>query len=105
MFNSHLPCFVLSLGIDNLCCNIYPSIVKNRNLYETDSFYSPGADSGVAGFPLRHWTMRIVLLHADTKQEIDADIFESVTYVLHESFGDKARQSMCMHSLTAVSVM
>jgi transcription initiation factor IIF auxiliary subunit len=36
--------------------------------------------------------MRVVLLHADTKQEIDADIFESVTYVLHESFGDKARQ-------------
>lgn len=41
---------------------------------------------------MRHWTMRVVLLHADTKQEIDADIFESVTYVLHESFGDKARQ-------------
>ena len=38
--------------------------------------------------------MRIVLLHADTKQEIDADILESVTYVLHESFGDKARQGM-----------
>lgn len=38
--------------------------------------------------------MRIVLLHADTKQEIDADIFESVTYVLHESFGEKARQGI-----------
>lgn len=36
--------------------------------------------------------MRIALLHADTKQEIDADIFESVTYFLHESFGDRAKQ-------------
>ena len=53
------------------------------------------------GFPLRHWSMRIVLLHADTKQEIDADIFESVTYILHESFGEKAEQSMyCPSNLT-----
>jgi transcription initiation factor IIF auxiliary subunit len=36
--------------------------------------------------------MRIVLLHVDTKQEVDADIFENVTYILHESFGDKMRQ-------------
>lgn len=38
--------------------------------------------------------MKIVLLHADTKQEIDADVFDSVTYSLHESFGPKAKQSM-----------
>lgn len=38
--------------------------------------------------------MRIVLLHADTKQEIDADVFDSVLYHLHESFGAKAKQSM-----------
>lgn len=41
--------------------------------------------------------MKIVLLHADTKQEIDADVFESVTYLLHESFGDKAKQSTFEH--------
>lgn len=56
--------------------------------------YSPGADSGVEGFPLRHWSMKIVLLHADTKQEIEADVFDSVTYSLHESFGPRAKQSM-----------
>ncbi len=39
--------------------------------------------------------MKIYLQHADTKQEIEADIFESVTYVLHESFGDRARQGKC----------
>ncbi|KAJ9501288.1 transcription factor TFIIF complex subunit Tfg3 [Exophiala xenobiotica] len=66
--------------------------VKRSIKIITEQKIIPGADSGVAGFPLRHWTMRVVLLHADTKQEIDADIFESVTYVLHESFGDKARQ-------------
>ena len=54
----------------------------------------------MAGYPLRHWSMKIVLLHADTKQEIDADIFESVTYILHESFGDKAEQSMYHTTLT-----
>lgn len=36
--------------------------------------------------------MKIVLLHADTKQEVDADVFETVTYFLHESFGEKAKQ-------------
>ncbi|ETI21240.1 hypothetical protein G647_07585 [Cladophialophora carrionii CBS 160.54] len=66
--------------------------VKRSIKIITDQKVIPGADSGVAGFPLRHWSTRIVLLHADTKQEIDADIFESVTYILHESFGDKARQ-------------
>ncbi|KAI1611167.1 transcription initiation factor TFIIF small subunit [Exophiala viscosa] len=66
--------------------------VKRSIKIITEQKIIPGADSGVAGFPLRHWSMRIVLLHADTKQEIDADILESVTYVLHESFGDKARQ-------------
>lgn len=43
--------------------------------------------------------MKILLLHADTKQEIDADIFESVTYILHESFGDKARQGLFLRLL------
>lgn len=56
---------------------------------------SPGADSGMEGFPLRHWSMRVVLLHADTKQDVEADIFETVTYKLHESFGPKATQGTC----------
>jgi transcription initiation factor IIF auxiliary subunit len=44
------------------------------------------------GFPLRHWSMKIVLLHAETKSDVPADIFGSVTYNLHESFGEKAKQ-------------
>ncbi|KAL2438627.1 Transcription initiation factor TFIID subunit 14 [Exophiala dermatitidis] len=67
--------------------------VKRSIKIITEQKQIPGADSGVAGFPLRHWSMKIVLLHADTKQEIDADVFESVTYLLHESFGDKAKQT------------
>ncbi|KIX08252.1 uncharacterized protein Z518_02908 [Rhinocladiella mackenziei CBS 650.93] len=68
--------------------------VKRSIKIITEQKIIPGADSGVAGFPLRHWSMKIVLLHADTKQEIDADIFDSVTYQLHESFGEKARQTI-----------
>ena len=44
------------------------------------------------GFPLRHWSMKIVLIHAETKADVPADIFGSVTYNLHESFGEKAKQ-------------
>lgn len=54
----------------------------------------PNADSGVAGFPLRHWSMKVVLVHAETKKDVNPNIFESITFHLHESFGDKAVQSM-----------
>ncbi|KAK5060069.1 hypothetical protein LTR84_009953 [Exophiala bonariae] len=67
--------------------------VKRSIKIITEQKVIPGADSGVEGFPLRHWSMRIVLLHADTKQEIDADVFDSVLYHLHESFGAKAKQT------------
>lgn len=49
------------------------------------------------GFPLRHWSMKIVLIHAETKAEVDADVFESVTYNLHESFGEKSKQGTSSH--------
>jgi transcription initiation factor TFIID/TFIIF subunit len=62
-------------------------------LYETLTLSSPNADSGVPGFPLRHWSIQIYLVHQETKQEVPADIFTEVTYNLHESFGDKAKQS------------
>jgi len=66
--------------------------VKRSVKIITEQKIIPNADSGVAGFPLRHWNMRIVLIHADTKQDLEADIFETVTYKLHDSFGDKAVQ-------------
>ncbi|KAK5073350.1 transcription factor TFIIF complex subunit Tfg3 [Exophiala xenobiotica] len=66
--------------------------VKRTIKIITEQKAIPGADSGVAGFPLRHWTMKIVLLHAETKQEIDATCFSQATYHLHESFGDRAKQ-------------
>lgn len=66
--------------------------VKRTIKIITEQKVIPGADSGVTGFPLRHWTMKIVMLHADTKQEVDASCFTQATYYLHESFGDKAKQ-------------
>lgn len=36
--------------------------------------------------------MKVVLVHGETKADMPADIFSSVTYNLHESFGDKAKQ-------------
>ena len=44
------------------------------------------------GFPLRHWSIKIMLVNAETKTDVPADIFSNVTYNLHESFGDKAKQ-------------
>lgn len=58
----------------------------------TEQKVIPGADSGMPGFPLRHWSMKVVLVHGETKADMPADIFSSVTYNLHESFGDKAKQ-------------
>ena len=52
-----------------------------------------GADSGVEGFPLRHWSMKVVAVSADTKQDVEAEMFDKVVYNLHPSFGLKAKQS------------
>jgi transcription initiation factor IIF auxiliary subunit len=52
-----------------------------------------GADSGVEGFPLRHWSMKVVGVNADTKQDVEAEMFDKVVYNLHPSFGIKAKQS------------
>lgn len=43
------------------------------------------------GFPMRKWSIKIFLLdeHGD---ETAANIFSSAEYLLHESFGDRARQ-------------
>lgn len=66
--------------------------IKRQVKIVTEQKIIPGADSGVAGFPLRHWSIAIKVYHADTKQEVDADVFDKVTYVLHDSFGDRMRQ-------------
>ncbi len=49
--------------------------------------------SGVEGFPLRRWSIQVLLLneHGD---EIPATIFEKATYKLHPSFEKRAIQSM-----------
>ncbi|RMD45019.1 hypothetical protein DV735_g30, partial [Chaetothyriales sp. CBS 134920] len=67
-------------------------LVKRQVKIITEQKIIPGADSGVAGFPLRHWSIQIKLYHAETKQEVEADVFDKVTYILHESFGEKMRQ-------------
>jgi len=48
--------------------------------------------SGVEGFPLREWSISIVLLN-DQGDEIPATIFNKVTYKLHESFGSRQKQT------------
>lgn len=68
--------------------------VKRTIKIITEQKVIPGADSGVAGFPLRHWTMKVVLIHQETKAEVDATAFTQATYHLHESFGDRAKQVM-----------
>lgn len=50
------------------------------------------AESPQPGFPLRHWSIQINLIHQETKQEVTADCLSKVTYKLHESFGAKATQ-------------
>jgi len=47
--------------------------------------------SGVEGFPWRRWNIQIVMLNEDG-HEVPATIFSKVTYKLHESFGDRAKQ-------------
>ncbi|ETN45094.1 uncharacterized protein HMPREF1541_09970 [Cyphellophora europaea CBS 101466] len=63
----------------------------------TEQKVIPNADSGVPGFPLRHWSISIYLQHAENKTDVPADIFNEVTYMLHESFGDKAKQVKKSH--------
>jgi transcription initiation factor IIF auxiliary subunit len=61
-----------------------------------------GADSGVEGFPLRHWSMKVVAVNADTKQDVEAEMFDKVVYNLHPSFGIKAKQSQFYKSKVAL---
>jgi transcription initiation factor IIF auxiliary subunit len=48
--------------------------------------------SGVEGYPLREWNIRIFLLN-EHGEEIPANVYSKVTYHLHESFGKRAHQS------------
>jgi hypothetical protein len=37
--------------------------------------------------------MKVVAVNADTKQDVEAEMFDKVVYNLHPSFGIKAKQS------------
>lgn len=47
--------------------------------------------SGVEGFPLRQWSIQIILLNNDG-DELPANLFEKATYKLHPSFDKRATQ-------------
>ncbi|KAL9599762.1 MAG: hypothetical protein Q9219_003645 [cf. Caloplaca sp. 3 TL-2023] len=47
-----------------------------------------GKDSGVEGYPMRSWNIRIVLVHENTGEDVAANVFEKATYKLHPTFGD-----------------
>ncbi len=40
---------------------------------------------------MRGWSMQIFLINSDG-QDVDAGIFSKVTWFLHESFGNRAKQ-------------
>lgn len=44
------------------------------------------------GFPMRAWNIAIYLVGPDG-EDFPATCFEKATYLLHESFGKKAKQS------------
>lgn len=50
------------------------------------------AESPQPGFPLRHWSIQITLIHQETKQEVPAECFQKVMYKLHPSFGPREKQ-------------
>nr|POF21052.1 ran-specific gtpase-activating protein 1 [Quercus suber] len=45
------------------------------------------------GFPMRSWDISVYLIDTTSGDDIPANCFEKVTYVLHESFGKRARQA------------
>ena len=46
----------------------------------------------VEGFPMRAWDISIYLVGQDG-EDLPANCFEKATYLLHESFGKRAKQS------------
>lgn len=54
--------------------------------------YSEDRQSPQPGFPLRHWSIQITLLHQESKQEVPAECLQKVTYNLHPSFGPRQMQ-------------
>ena len=55
--------------------------------------------SGVEGFPLRRWSIQIVLLN-EHGEEVPATIFEKATYKLHPSFNERQIQSEILPQIT-----
>ncbi|KAI4088599.1 MAG: hypothetical protein LQ344_005937 [Seirophora lacunosa] len=51
-----------------------------------------GKDSGVEGFPMREWNIRIVLVNEITGEDVQANVFEKATYKLHPTFGARETQ-------------
>jgi hypothetical protein len=45
--------------------------------------------------------MKVVAVNADTKQDVEAEMFDKVVYNLHPSFGAKAKQSQFHQSQIA----
>lgn len=43
------------------------------------------------GFPMRRWSIKVLLVHAQTGAEMPATVFEKVTYKLHPTFANPNR--------------
>lgn len=53
---------------------------------------SPNKEPIQEGFPMRNWTVEVYLVNEADQALIPANVFEKVTYKLHESFGKRATQ-------------
>ncbi|KAL2829983.1 RanBP1 domain-containing protein [Aspergillus cavernicola] len=74
---------------------------ENANLFkdafekareENEKLYQQNKDSGVEGFPLRSWSIEVYLVNEHGEQ-VQANVFDKVTYNLHPSFGPRAIQT------------
>jgi hypothetical protein len=48
------------------------------------------------GFPMRKWSIQIHMLN-ENGEDVPANIFSKVTYLLHASFGERAKQGMLIN--------
>ncbi|KAL8710074.1 MAG: hypothetical protein Q9220_005346 [cf. Caloplaca sp. 1 TL-2023] len=58
-----------------------------------------GKPSGVEGFPMRTWNIRLALVNEHTGEDVPATIFDKATYKLHPTFGDRETQGMSLSQI------
>ncbi|KAF1345950.1 yeats family-domain-containing protein [Delphinella strobiligena] len=65
--------------------------IKRTVKIVTEQHVLPDTPSGVEGYPMREWSIKIYIL-GPNGEELPATCFDKATYKLHESFGPRAKQ-------------